>query len=157
MVRAIDVAALKFDVLRSATEWEAAPASRDIVEAQKAILDAQHLVFVFPLWLGALPALLKAFLEQVLRPGLAFDVSKGPFRGRLKGRSSRVIVTMGMPAWIYRWWFGARAVKSFEQGILRFVGIKPNRLTLIGSLGSDSEYTRKAWLAEIARLGRAGR
>jgi putative NADPH-quinone reductase len=26
-------------------------------------------IFVFPLWLGTMPALLKAFLEQVMRPG----------------------------------------------------------------------------------------
>ena len=34
---------------------------------------AQHLVFFFPLWLGDMPALLKGFLEQVARPGFAFD------------------------------------------------------------------------------------
>ena len=68
----------------------------------------------FPLWLGSLPALLKAFLEQVLRPGFAFDTGKA-FSGRLKGRSARVIVTMGMPAWVYRLWFHARGTGSFAS------------------------------------------
>ena len=35
---------------------------------------AQHLVLMFPLWLGDMPALMKAFLEQVARPGLAGPV-----------------------------------------------------------------------------------
>ena len=30
---------------------------------------AEHLVFLFPLWLGDMPAVLKGFLEQLMRPG----------------------------------------------------------------------------------------
>ena len=41
-------------------------------EAAQAIKDAEHMVFIFPLWLGTMPALLKAFLEQAMRPGVAF-------------------------------------------------------------------------------------
>lgn len=33
--------------------------------------DAEHIVFVSPLWLGTMPALLKGFLEQVMRPDVA--------------------------------------------------------------------------------------
>ena len=40
-------------------------------KAQRAIASAEHIVIFFPLWLGTMPALLKAFLEQVLRPGFA--------------------------------------------------------------------------------------
>ena len=34
-------------------------------------LGVEHLVIVFPLWLGDMPAVLKGFFEQVLRPGFA--------------------------------------------------------------------------------------
>ena len=74
-----------------------APCRASVIDAQQAIGWAEHLVFVYPLWLGGMPALLKGFLEQVARPGFAFDMKPG-LRARkgLRGKSARVIVTMGM-------------------------------------------------------------
>jgi putative NADPH-quinone reductase len=84
-----------------------------------AIVSAQHLVIVFPLWHGTMPALLKAFLEQVMRPGVALEYRKHGFsRGLLAGRSVRLVVTMGMPALIYRWYFRAHGVRGLERSIL---------------------------------------
>src|SRR3546814_9849412 len=58
---------------------------------------ADHLVILYPLWLGDVPALLKGFLEQILRPGFAIDEgSTGMSAKLLTGRSARIIVTMGM-------------------------------------------------------------
>jgi putative NADPH-quinone reductase len=154
-VRTLDIAALNIGPLRSRRDWENPPPVA-VVDAQDAIEWAQHLVFIFPLWLGSLPALLKGFLEQVLRPGFAFDTGKA-FSGRLKGRSARVIVTMGMPAWVYRFWFLARGLGSFEQGILRFVGIGPTRRTLIGSIEAVSQARREEWLKTVRHLGHEAR
>ena len=74
----------------------------------------------------------------------------------LSGRSARVIVTMGMPALVYRWYFGAHGLKSLERSVLRFVGIRPIRETLIGMIGSLSEAKRRAWLDKLRALGRDG-
>jgi putative NADPH-quinone reductase len=75
----------------------------------------------------------------------------------LAGKSSRIIVTMGMPALIYRWYFGAHGLKNLKQNILSFVGIKPNRHTLIGMIEGISDAKRKGWLAAVNRLGGQGR
>ncbi len=72
-VRYVAVAELEFSLLRSKAEWERDAPAPSIVSAQEAIRWADHLVIVYPLWLGAMPALLKGFLEQVFRPG--FGVS----------------------------------------------------------------------------------
>ena len=79
---------------------------------------------------------LKAFLEQIARPGFAFNEASGnPFGVKgLRGRSARVIVTMGMPALVYRWLYRAHSVKSLERNILGFVGISPVNETLIGGV-----------------------
>jgi len=76
--------------------------------------------------------------------------------GLLKGRSARIVVTMGMPAWFYRLFYRAHSLKSLERNILKFCGIAPVRETLIGSVEA-SEAKRKAALATLARLGREGR
>jgi putative NADPH-quinone reductase len=84
------------------------------------------------LWLGAMPALLKGFLEQVFRPGFGASLpgSAQAIKTNLAGRSTRIVVTMGMPAFIYRWYFGAHSLRNLKRNILGFVGIKPNRHTL---------------------------
>ena len=73
-----------------------------------------------------MPALLKGFFEQALRPGFAMALTPKGMAKLLSGRSARVVVTMGMPALIYRWYFGAHGLKSLAQN-LALVGIRPRR------------------------------
>jgi putative NADPH-quinone reductase len=69
---------------------------------------AEHLVIIHPLWIGAMPALLKAFFEQALWPRFAMALTpNGGWNKLLSGRSARAVVRMGMPAFVYRWYFGA--------------------------------------------------
>lgn len=159
-VRRIDVATLDFPLLRTTEQFEKGPMPGSLKEASESILWAEHLVFVFPLWLGTMPALLKAFLEQVMRPGVAFAYPEqggsGFTRTLLGGRSARVVVTMGMPAVLYRLWFLGHGVAGMRRNILNFVGIKPVRETLFGLAGS-SQKSRAGWIARMRRLGQAGR
>jgi putative NADPH-quinone reductase len=152
-VRRINVAKLDFPLLRSQHEWEKEALPGSLIEAQTGIKWAQHIVFFFPLWLGDMPAMLKAFLEQVARPDFAFSgEGKNPFSHQaLKGRSARVVVTMGMPALVYRWFFLAHSIKSFERNVLSFVGIKPVKETLIGMVATMDQQANR-----IETLGSKG-
>lgn len=155
-VRCIKVAELDFPLLRSEQAWkeDALPASLN--QAQADIRWAEHIVLFFPLWLGDMPALLKGFLEQVARPGFAFEQEAGQAaftKKGLKNRSARVVVTMGMPALIYRWYFRAHSVKSLQRNILGFVGIAPVHETLIGMVGDFKPTDGSRWLAKLRRLG----
>jgi putative NADPH-quinone reductase len=115
-------------------------------------------VFFFPLWLGDMPAVLKGFLEQIARPDFAFTSDgKNPFAQKdLIGRSARVVVTMGMPALVYRWYFRAHSLKSLERNILGFVGIAPINETLIGNVGNMDEKTAQKWFTKMQKLGAGG-
>jgi len=156
-VRTVPLALLDFPVMRTAAEWEKGNLPAALKSAQAGIGWADHVVFVYPLWLGEMPALLKAFLEQVLRPGFAMDVGTRSLRsGRLVGKSARVIVTMGMPAPVYRWWFGSHSLRSFEWNILRFVGIHPVRKTLIGNVAGADPSTLAKRIAGIRDFGKEG-
>jgi putative NADPH-quinone reductase len=155
-VRTVDVAQLDFPLLRSQAEWESGALPAGLRQAQADIGWAEHLVIFFPLWLGDMPALLKGFLEQVARPGFAFKYKEGraAFTDKgLTGRSARVIVTMGMPALVYRWYFRAHSVKSLERNILGFVGIAPVDETLIGGAGNLQPQGATKWMNTLRRLG----
>jgi putative NADPH-quinone reductase len=158
-VRRIDIGTLDFPALHSKAEFDAGPLPEALVQAQEDLAWAQHVVIVYPLWLGTMPARLKAFFEQVLRPGFAFEFSDDgkSWTPRLKGRSARVVVTMGMPAFAYRWFFRAHSLKSLERNILKFVGIRPVRESLFGLVEAADEDRRTAWLWRMERLGHAGR
>ena len=157
-VRRIGIATIDFPLLRSRKEWESGPLPPALKPAQDDIGWASHLVIVFPLWLGDMPALLKGFLEQVLRPGFAFRYKEGGTAWTekgLEGRSARVIVTMGMPALVYRWVFRAHSVRSLERNILGFVGIGPVHETLVGGVGRLAQDGARKWLTRMRRLGAA--
>ena len=158
-VQRVDLAALDFPLLRSRVEWEDGPLPASLKPAQEGIAWAEHLVFFFPLWLGGMPALLKGFLEQVARPGFALGRSgEGGWPTKLlTGRSARVVVTMGMPALVYRWVFRAHSLKALERNILGFVGIAPIHETLIGLVEGMSDKHRQGWLRRLATLGRHAR
>lgn len=156
-LRRIEVAKLDFPLLRTKEEFEKGTPPESIREAQETIRWADHLVILYPLWHGGMPALLKAFLEQVFRHGFAMTTEgRGWPKKLLKGKSARIVVTTGMPAFFYRWYFGAHSLKSFRRNILGFSGIGPIRTSLIGMVeGSDAR--RRKWLETMRALGRGCR
>jgi putative NADPH-quinone reductase len=157
-VKRLTVAEIDVPILRSQHEWDAGTPTQAIRACQKAIGWAEHLVIIYPLWLGTMPALLKALLEQVFRPGFPLESdSMKKWPKVLKGKSARIVITMGMPAFIYRWYFLAHSLRSLERNTLRFVGIGPISETLIGSMGSASAKTRQKHLDAMRGLGRQGR
>ena len=150
----IDFAHLDFPLLRTKEEFEKGEPAPAIRQAQEAIRWADHVVILYPLWLGSMPALLKAFLEQVLRPGFAFEYQRrGLPKQLLKGTSARIVITMGMPSLIYRWIYFAHSLRSLKRNILASCGIAPVRSTLIGNIEGMKDEQRMAWLDEIRGLG----
>lgn len=157
-IKRIHVAKLDFPLLRSQQEWESGSLPASLKEAQEAIKWCEHMLLIFPLWLGDMPALVKGFLEQVARPDFAFaGKEKNPFAHKaLKGKSAHVIVTMGMPSLLYRWFFLSHSIRSLERNVLNFVGIKPVRETLIGMVDKMNSQATQKWLDRLEISGRKG-
>lgn len=159
VARVFALSKMRFDPILHEGFSKPQPLEPDLEAAQKAIGAADHVVIVFPLWYGGLPALLKGFIERILQPGFATEKSDTlmGFRPLLAGKSARIVVTMGMPALVYRWWFGAHALKMLKRNILGFVGFAPIRDKVLGGIGSVSDERRRQWLAEVEALGYAAR
>jgi putative NADPH-quinone reductase len=154
-VNRIEVAKLEFPLLRCKEDWEMGNLPAGLEASRTAVAESDHLVFVFPLWLGTMPAMLKAYLEQLMRPGFAFSARSGPkgWRPALRGRSARIIVTMGMPAAYFKWYYLAHGVKVLDRNILRFCGFAPVRETYFGMIERTSVRSRAKWLAQVRKLG----
>ena len=120
-IRTLDVATLDFPLLRTKSDWETGTAPETIRHAQDVIRWADQLVIFYLLWAGSMPALLKGFIEQTFRPSFAMDPRAGPMgRKRLEGRTARIVVTMGMPALFYRWFYlSPEEPRAQHPGLLR--------------------------------------
>lgn len=157
-VHVLRLAELQFPLLTSKRQWDSGKIPQVLERAQDSLAWADHLVIVYPLWLGSMPALLKGFLEQLMRPGFAIATPEmgGMHRKLFRGKSARIVVTMGMPAFMYRWYFGAHSLKSLERNILKFCGVSPVRETLIGMVENMSRPSYERWLERMRALGRKG-
>jgi putative NADPH-quinone reductase len=133
------------------------PLEPDLRHAHEALAACDHLVLIFPLWCGDMPAILKGFIERVLQPDLLLNQATANAMnwGIFANKSARIVITMGMPVSVYRWWYRGHALKLLKRNILHFIGIKPVRHTLYGMLGTSKLAQRERWLREMFDLGRA--
>lgn len=154
-VQVVRLADLTFPLLRSQADYEHGEPVEAVRQVQHLMEWASHVVIFYPLWLGSMPAMLKALLEQILRPGFAFSTKKlgrSPVK-YMSGKSARIVVTMGMPGFWYRWYFRAHSLRSLQRNILKFVGFRRVRSTIIGGAGSMTRAQREAWLQNLRDLG----
>lgn len=155
-VRMITLNELNFNMNLEGGYRDKLPLEPDLRQAQEAIKWAEHLVWVFPIWWGGPPALMKGFIDRIFMPGYAFKYQKGkPLPDQLlKGRTARLITTMDGPSWYFKWFQGEPAHKMMKYSTFRLTGIKPVRTTTVGQVGKQTEAQRKKWLAKIEQLGR---
>ena len=154
-VELLEPAHLRFSLLSSRAEWEHGVLPPQLCAAQESLRHAEHLVFVYPLWLGDMPAMLKGFLEQVARPGMFINLDQGKAvsTGLLHGRSARLVISTGMPGPAYRWLSGAHSLKLMRHDILGEAGAAPVRATVVGSATSMSAERVLRWRRRLHTLG----
>ena len=154
-IEMINIGKLSFDPnlkygYRKRTELEP-----DLLRAQEQILHASHLVWIYPVWWGSVPALMKGFIDRVFIPGFAFKKREGSlwWDKYLKGKSARLICTLDQPGWYYRWVYGRPSHRTMKQLTMQFVGIQKVKSTTIGPIRNSSPLFRKKWLAIVKALG----
>lgn len=127
----------------------------DLIRAQQDLLWARHLVLVYPVWWGSVPALLKGFLDRTLLPGFAFRHHEDGhgWDKLLEGRSAHLIATSDAPAFWVRLAYRNCDAVMLRKAVLGFCGIAPIGLTRIGGIqGSSAEY-RATWIERMRSLG----
>jgi putative NADPH-quinone reductase len=153
-VTRLSVGALKFEMIRSLKDYQSAERSDDMDAARDLVRAAQHLVFVFPIWFGSPPGLLKGFFEQLMRYGYTLSSPQAVMDSLLSGKSARLIVTMGAPLPLYRLVLGGHGLSGLTRGLLWATGVKPIRQTLLGGAHEADAAKAARWVAEAEALGR---
>ena len=131
------------------------PLEPDLERARALIAWAEHLVFVYPNWWGAMPALLKGFLDRVLLPGFAFREQDGHYYGLLGPRTAELMTTMDVPPFVYRWIQGAPGRRAMSRATLGLCGIATVRATCFAPVSHVDGATRAGWIEAAEQRGRS--
>jgi len=127
----------------------------DLLKAQEQLKWAEHIVWVYPVWWGSVPAIMKGFLDRVLLPGFAFKKRDGSiwWDKFMTGKSARIICTLDQPGWFYRLVNGRPSDHAMKKLVCGFVGIKPVRTTTVAPMRLSSDAFRAKWLRKVEALG----
>ena len=114
-----------------------------VTEYQQRIMQADHLIYIFPVWWEVMPAMLKGFFDKVFLPQWAFhEADAAPMLAHIQ--TGTAITTMGAPKPIY-----TSVEPVLCKGILEFCGVQKTRWFNICEVGLKTQEERMAWLADI--------
>jgi putative NADPH-quinone reductase/1,4-dihydroxy-2-naphthoate octaprenyltransferase len=123
-------------------------------QMQANITWADWLVFIYPLWWGGLPAMLKGYFDRVFTENFAFRYNQaGIPEGLLEQKKAFMMVTCDTPPVVLRLSRRTGSLKSVIRGILNLCGIKHARYRLIGSVLTSTYEKRKKWITMAEKLG----
>ncbi|MGN7821037.1 NAD(P)H-dependent oxidoreductase [Chitinophaga sp. 22536] len=128
----------------------------DLLDAWEKIKAAEHIVWIFPVWWGSLPALMKGFFDRLFLPGFAFSYRENSMliNKKLKGKTSRLICTMDTPVWFHTLYYQSTGVRAFRSMVLRFCGIKIKGTTYIAPIKFMKPGGKEKGLQKVTALGK---
>ncbi len=154
-VRVINLGEIDFDPILHRGYREIQELESGLEKAREDIKWAEHIVFVYPIWWGTMPALLKGFFDRVFLPGFAFKYTgEYSWKRLLKGRSARLLVTMDAPPLFHRFVLGSPGIKTMKRAILEMSGVRPVKVTMFGSVKNSSSARKEQWLKKARNLGK---
>jgi NAD(P)H dehydrogenase (quinone) len=155
-IKEINIADLQFNPnlqygYRKRTELEP-----DLLESWEKIKWAEHLVFVFPIWWGGMPAMLKGFFDRLFLPGFAFQYRENSvwWDKLLTGKSAHIIATMDTPYWYFRLVYGNPGIQQFKRTILQFSGINPVKVTVFSPIKNVAADKIKKHIDKTFQIGK---
>lgn len=153
-----DLYAERFNPLLSAGEIPpGARLPRRMVLHCREIRNADGLVIVHPNWWGQPPAILKGWINRVLRPGVAYEFAEGdggegiPI-GLLKARAALVFNTANTPARRERTVFGDPLENIWRNCIFGLCGVETVHREMFQVIVTSTRERRRQWLNRVREV-----
>ena len=101
--------------------------SNQNLKIQAMIKESRHIIFIYPVWWGSMPAILKGFFDRILTPGFAYQFSpQGIPQGLLKDKKVVVFMTSGSASAVTLLFNQKRSSALIRDDILKFCGMDAN-------------------------------
>lgn len=117
---------------------------------------AEGIVVIHPNWWGQPPAILKGWVDRVIRPGVAYEFKEGdngegvPI-GLLKAETALVFNTSNTPKEREIQVFGDPLENLWKNCIFDFCGVKKFYRKMFGVVVTSKLEKRQAWLKEVEK------
>jgi NAD(P)H dehydrogenase (quinone) len=150
-----DLYAEHFDPLLPAAEIpRGAPLPPQIAAHCEEIAAANGIVIVHPNWWGQPPAILKGWVDRVIRPGVAYqfeegDGGEGVPAGLLKAHAALVFNTSNTPAEREARVFGDPLETLWRNCIFNLCGVANFHREMFNVVVTSTPAQRAAWLARV--------
>jgi putative NADPH-quinone reductase len=121
------------------------------------IAEADGIIVVHPDWWGQPPAILKGWIDRVLRPGVAYrflegDNGEGIPLGLLKAKAAIVFNTSNTPYGRELEAFGDPLERLWRDCIFTFCGVAAFYRRMFCVIVTSTAEERKAWLSEVQEI-----
>jgi NAD(P)H dehydrogenase (quinone) len=119
----------------------------DIAVEQKYVLWSEHIILVYPVWWGGMPAILKGYIDRVFTEEFAYEYSYDGSHGLLSPRKGSTICTAGA---FERDYNDVRAAMNLISGevIFKFIGLEPCKQLFYGGVTVISDIERKSYIKD---------
>ena len=150
-----DLYAESFDPLLQQDEIAAeSPGDALIVQHCAEIARAEGIIIIHPNWWGQPPAILKGWVDRVLRAGVAFrflegDGGEGVPEGLLRARAALVFNTANTPRERELRVFGDPLETLWKNCILNLCGVSTFHRRMFEVIVTSTPAQRAAWLDEV--------
>lgn len=147
-----------FDPLLSGEELAAGKNNDPLLhQHQEEISRAHGIIIVHPNWWGQPPAILKGWMERVLRKNVAYtfppgDNGGGLPIGLLPAKSALVFNTSNTPAQREHEVFGDPLERIWKDCVFAFCGVHTFERLTFGVVADSDEATRQHWLQQAAEM-----
>ncbi len=136
-----------------------APLPPEVRAHCREIAEADGIVIVHPNWWGQPPAILKGWIDRVIRPGVAYefvdgDQGEGVPEGRLRAARALVFNTANTPADRERAVFGDPLDTLWRNCVFGLCGVGDVRRRVFGVVVVSTRDERRAWLREVVQAVR---
>ena len=145
----------RFDPILPASEIPGGAAlPADIRTHCRELSSADGIVIVHPNWWGQPPAILKGWVDRVIRPGVAYeflegDKGEGIPNGLLKGKTAVVFNTSNTPDERERGVFGDPLESLWKNCIFALCGVSSFRRRMFNVVVVSTNRQREKWLGEV--------
>ena len=118
---------------------------------------ADGIVIVHPNWWGMPPAVLKGWIDRVIRPGTAYeflegDSGEGVPRGLLAARAALVFNTSNTSEERERGLFGDPLETIWRNCVFGLCGVGEVHRRMFGVVVTSTEEHRRQWLDEVRKI-----
>ena len=127
----------------------------DIQQRCEEVSQADGIIIVHPNWWGQPPAILKGWVDRVLRPGVAYeflegDKGEGVPRGLLKVRCAVIVNTSNTESTREKTVFGDPLEAIWRSCVFSLCGVPIIHRRMFNIVVTSSEAERTGWLSEVA-------